>query len=106
MQKRLGMELTLYQVLQILSLTLFEKAPILQVLQPVCFQDELSAHQLNLFDCADVHSAETIVSVCRVGLKVMDGGGFAASLNEFSKAWAIYFPDVVSSKSKKALTKM
>ena len=56
--------------------------------------------------CADVHSAETIVSVCRVGLKVMDGGGFAASLDEFSKAWAIYFPDVVSSKSKKALTKM
>ena len=56
--------------------------------------------------CADVHSAETIVSVCRVGLKVMDGGGFAASLNEFSKAWAIYFPDVVSSTSKKALTKM
>ena len=57
-------------------------------------------------NCADVHSAETIVSVCRVGLKVMDGGGFAASLDEFSKAWAIYFPDVVSSKSKKALTKM
>ena len=57
-------------------------------------------------ECADVHSAETIVSVCRVGLKVMDGGGFAASLNEFSKAWAIYFPDVVCSKSKKALTKM
>ena len=56
--------------------------------------------------CADVHSAETIMSVCRVGLKVMDGGGFAASLNEFSKAWAIYCPDVVSSKSKKALTKM
>ena len=53
-----------------------------------------------------MHSAETIVSVCRVGLKVMDGGGFAASLNEFSKAWAIYFPDVVSSKSKKALAKM
>jgi hypothetical protein len=52
------------------------------------------------------HSAETIVSACRVGLKVMDGGGFAASLDEFSKAWAIYFPDVVSSKSKKALTKM
>jgi hypothetical protein len=56
--------------------------------------------------CADVHSAETMVSVCRVGLKVMDGGGFAASLDEFSKAWAIYFPDVVSSKSKKVLTKM
>ena len=56
-------------------------------------------------ECADVHTAETIVSACRVGLKVMDGGGFAASLDEFSKAWAIYFPDVVSSKSKMALTK-
>ena len=44
--------------------------------------------------------------ISTVGLKVMDGGGFAASLDEFSKAWAIYFPDVVSSKSKKALTKM
>jgi hypothetical protein len=42
--------------------------------------------------CADVHSAETMVSVCRVGLKVIDGGGFAASLNGFSKAWTIYFP--------------
>jgi hypothetical protein len=35
-----------------------------------------------------------MVSVCRFGLKVMDGGGFAASLDEFSKAWAIYFPDL------------
>jgi hypothetical protein len=51
-RKRLGIELTLYQFLQILSLTLFEKTPILQVLQPVRFQDELcgSANQLNLFD--------------------------------------------------------
>jgi hypothetical protein len=65
------------------------------------FQPPSEAHS-----CADVHSAETMVSVCRVGLKVMDGGGFAASLDEFSKAWAIYFPDVVSSKSKKVLTKM
>jgi hypothetical protein len=36
-----------------------------------------------------------MVSVCRFGLKVMDGGGFAASLDEFSKVWAIYFPDLV-----------
>jgi hypothetical protein len=51
-RKRLGIELTLYQILQILSLTLFKKTPILQVLQPVRFQDELygSANQLNLFD--------------------------------------------------------
>jgi hypothetical protein len=32
-RKRLGLNATLYQILQILSLTLFEKEPILQVLQ-------------------------------------------------------------------------
>jgi len=32
-RKRLGLEASLYQILQILSLTLFEKEPILQVLQ-------------------------------------------------------------------------
>jgi hypothetical protein len=51
-RKRLGIELTLYQTLQILSLALFEKTPISQVLQPVHFQEELhgSSNQLNLFD--------------------------------------------------------
>ena len=32
-RKRLGLEASLYQILQILSLTLFEKTPILQALQ-------------------------------------------------------------------------
>src|ERR1019366_2925014 len=32
-RKRLGLEISLYQILQVLSLTLFEKTPILQVLQ-------------------------------------------------------------------------
>jgi hypothetical protein len=32
-RKRLGLEVSLYQILQILSVTLFEKAPILQALQ-------------------------------------------------------------------------
>jgi hypothetical protein len=32
-RKQLGLEASLYQILQILSLTLFEKEPILQVLQ-------------------------------------------------------------------------
>ena len=33
-RKRLGLEARLYQILQILSVTLFEKTPILQALQP------------------------------------------------------------------------
>ena len=32
-RKRLGLEVSLYQILQILSVTLFEKTPILQALQ-------------------------------------------------------------------------
>jgi hypothetical protein len=39
-RKRLGLEASLYQILQILSLTLFEKMPILQALQPSDFQNE------------------------------------------------------------------
>jgi hypothetical protein len=50
-RKRLEMEASLYQILQILSLTLFEKTPILQALQPPDSQDYSidSANQLNLF---------------------------------------------------------
>ena len=51
-RKRLGLEVSLYQILQILSVTLFEKTPILQALQSPDSQDDLlvSANQLNLFD--------------------------------------------------------
>jgi len=51
-RKRLGLEISLYQILQILSVTLFEKTPILQALQPSDSQENLldSANQLNLFD--------------------------------------------------------
>ena len=51
-RKRLGLEASLYQILQILSLTLFEKTPILQALQPSDSRENLlgSANQLNLFD--------------------------------------------------------
>ncbi len=51
-RKRLGLEVSLYQILQILSVTLFEKTPILQALQPSDSQENLlhSANQLNLFD--------------------------------------------------------
>jgi hypothetical protein len=33
-RKRLGLEVSLYQILQILGVTLFEKTPVLQALQP------------------------------------------------------------------------
>src|SRR4029077_15858844 len=51
-RKRLGMEASLYQILQILSVTLFEKTPILQAFQAPDSQDDLSvnANQLILFD--------------------------------------------------------
>lgn len=50
-RKRLKLELSLYQILQILSVTLFEKSPILQALQPADSIDESldTANQLNLF---------------------------------------------------------
>jgi hypothetical protein len=51
-RKRLGLEASLYQILQILSLTLFEKVPILQALQPSDSRNESSEdpNQLILFD--------------------------------------------------------
>jgi hypothetical protein len=51
-RKRLALKMSLYQILQILSVTLFEKTPILQALQPPDSQEDLpdSANQLILFD--------------------------------------------------------
>jgi hypothetical protein len=51
-RKRLGLEASLYQILQILSITLFEKMPILQALQAQDTQFESCAdpNQLILFD--------------------------------------------------------
>jgi len=51
-RKRLGLEASLYQILQILSVTLFEKTPILRALQASDFENDLgdSGNQLNLFD--------------------------------------------------------
>jgi hypothetical protein len=51
-RKRLGLEASLYQILQILSVTLFEKTPILQALQASDSQEELldPGNQLILFD--------------------------------------------------------
>lgn len=51
-RKRLGLDVSLYQILQILSLTLFEKTPILQALQASDSQEELldPGNQLILFD--------------------------------------------------------
>ncbi|MGB6404740.1 MAG: IS4 family transposase [Candidatus Sulfotelmatobacter sp.] len=51
-RRRMGLEASLYQILQILSLTLFEKTPILQALQASDSQETLSdsGNQLILFD--------------------------------------------------------
>ena len=51
-RKRLGAEVSLYQLLQILSMTLFEKTPILRALQQIDSQHDLPlcANQLTLFD--------------------------------------------------------
>ena len=50
--QRLGLEASLYQILQILSVTLFEKTPILQALQPSDPHENLldDPNQLILFD--------------------------------------------------------
>ncbi len=51
-RKRLGLEQSLYQILQILSVTLFEKTPILRALQASGSENDLadSGDQLILFD--------------------------------------------------------
>jgi hypothetical protein len=51
-RKRLGLEASLYQILQILSVALFEKTPILRALQASDIENDLggSGNQLILFD--------------------------------------------------------
>ncbi len=51
-RKRLGLEASLYQILQILSVTLCEKTPILQAFQPFDSHESLldDSNQLILFD--------------------------------------------------------
>ena len=51
-RKRLGLEASLYQILQIFSLTLFEKTPILLAFQGTVYQDDsvADANQLILFE--------------------------------------------------------
>ena len=51
-RKRLGLEVSLYQILQIFSVTLFEKMPILRALQASGSEDNLGdfSNQLILFD--------------------------------------------------------
>jgi len=53
MKKRMKIDLTLYTILQILSISLFEKKPIYQVLTESDYKNEItSTHiQLKLFDC-------------------------------------------------------
>ena len=51
-RKRLGLEASLYQILQVLSVTIFEKMPILQALQASNSEENLvdTGNQLILFD--------------------------------------------------------
>jgi hypothetical protein len=51
-RKRLGLQASLYQILQILSVTLFEKTPILRALQASGFENDLGdcGNQLILFE--------------------------------------------------------
>jgi len=51
-RKRLGLEASLYQILQILSVNLFEKTPILRALQASYSENDLldTDNQLILFD--------------------------------------------------------
>ena len=51
-RKRLQLEVSFYQILQILSLTLFEKMPILRALEAIDSHNELGgdANQLILFE--------------------------------------------------------
>ncbi len=51
-RKQLRLEISLYQILQILSVTLFDKTPLLQALQPIDSQEHLPhcGNQLHLFD--------------------------------------------------------
>jgi hypothetical protein len=51
-RKRLGLEASLYKILQILSLTLFEKTPILRALQTFDLEEDSAdnRNQLILFD--------------------------------------------------------
>ena len=52
LKKQFGLDASLYRILQILSVTVFEKTPILQVLQPLDSRSSITppAKQLNLFD--------------------------------------------------------
>jgi hypothetical protein len=51
-KKRLGLEASLYNLLQVLSVSLFEKTPILQAFQRVCppQEDSPTANQMILWD--------------------------------------------------------
>jgi hypothetical protein len=51
-KKRLAIKASLYEMLQILSLTLFEKTPVLQLFSgaPLQISPEQPRNQLNLFD--------------------------------------------------------
>ena len=51
-KKRMKLDLSLYTILQIFSITLFEKMPILQALTDIKYKNKIATEhiQLNLFD--------------------------------------------------------
>ena len=69
-RKRLGLEVSLYQILQILSITLFEKVPIVQALQAPDSQSDLpdSGNQLILAISTDIEPATLDVGLTRFDL--------------------------------------
>jgi hypothetical protein len=52
LKKRLGLEASLHEILQVLSVTLFEQVPVLQALREIELQEKSSeiSNQLNLWD--------------------------------------------------------
>jgi hypothetical protein len=52
------------------------------------------------FFAGGVLACTLLKRLCQFGV-VVSGGGFAASLDEFFKAWGNLFPDVVRSKSRR-----
>ena len=93
-RKRLELKVSLYQILQILSVTLFEKTPILQVLQPPDFRDDLldSANQLNLFDLwPDSSDPERSARAdLYAALKKAESGDYVAELEEGTAYFGTY----------------
>ena len=63
-------------------------------------RNRTACHQIRPSAPAVVLTCTLLKRLCQFGVVVI-GGGFAASLDEFFKAWGNLFPDVVRSKSRR-----